>query len=430
MSDNVFSQDAELAVINLLLLNPELIFSTQSLKPFMFNSTSHTLIYSTMTELAERGAVPEVAMVVTDLADKGKIREAGGNEYIQYIKNLVYNKDNLNEFVTQVKTAYKGRTVLGLNSLVSSITAGSNVDAVVSELKHRLDNLDEISGGEMVVDFHDASADMWTELLERIEKPGIRGVTTGFKDLDLLTGGYNAGDVWVVAGRPGMGKTADLCNSALAVAKSGVPALIFPLEMNKTQLVERMISIESGVSLGDIRLGTLNQQQLDKISDSIKVVKQLPIYIDTNFNTDDTYFGATVRKYEKLKGVRVVFFDYIQLATERDNNQTAEIGKFSRTAKLMSNDLGITTILYSQLNRGVEAREDKRPVLSDLRQSGNLEEDADIVEFLYRDEYYNRDSKASGTVEKIIRKHRNGPIGTLFMTFDAGTIKIADSRRN
>jgi len=235
----------------------------------------------------------------------------------------------------------------------------------------------------------------------------------------------------IIAGRPGMGKTAVMCNSAVEVAKSlqqegkGQSVQIFSLEMNKIGLTERMVSMESGVPLADIRLGTISNDQLQKVAETIKKLKDLPLYIDTNFDTDDQYFASMVRKYNKTKGTRIVFFDYIQLASERDANQTAEIGRFTRMGKILANELGITTILFSQLNRAVELREDKRPVLSDLRQSGNIEEDADLVMFLYRDDYYNQKSLNKGEMEHIIRKHRNGPTGSLWYNFGLDTLKVS-----
>jgi replicative DNA helicase len=432
MSEFKFSQEPELAVISIILNNPDSIYSVPGLKPYMFSSSPNTLIFGTMQELAERSLLPDFNLLVNYMnSSSNKLKTAGGLEYLTYLKNLEYPKENIREFERQLVDSYKAKYLLSkMVETQSKVSKGEDVGSIISDFKHELDNLEATGTGEMVIDFTTASEFTWKDLVYRRDNPGIRGVTTGFRDVDLLTGGYNKGDLWIVAGRPGMGKSTDMCNSALAVAKSGHATLMFSLEMNRTALIERIISIETAIPLADIRLGSLNNDQMNKISDTIKQLKGLPIYIDSNFDTDQDYFSITTRKYKSLKDIRVVFFDYVQLASERGNNQTAEIGAFSRTAKLLSNDLGITTVMYSQLNRMVEMRDDKRPVLSDLRQSGNLEEDADIAMFLYRDQvYFPETTKSPGVIEKIFRKHRNGATGTLFYKFNENSLKITEDKR-
>ncbi len=430
MTEVQFSQDSESAIFSIVFNNPEIIYSLPSLKTFMFSSTTNQLIYSTILELSGRSLLPDFSLVLSSLESTGKLNDAGGKEYLNYLRNLVFNKDNIKEYERQVINNYKAMSLLSrLTETKVKISSGKDVSEIIGDFRHQLENLEETSGGEQVIDFRTANEETWENIVKRRENPGIRGITTGFPDIDTITGGYNPGDLWVVAGRPGMGKSADMCNTALAVAEAGQPVLIFSLEMNKNALVERMISIKSGVPLADIRLGSLDQEKMDKISACIASIKNLPVFIDTNFDADETYFSITIRKYHSLKGIKVIFFDYIQLASERGNNQTAEIGAFSRSAKLLANDLGITVVVYSQLNRLVEARDDKRPQLSDLRQSGNLEEDADIVLFLYRDEYYSpQTTKQPGVMEKIFKKHRNGPIGTFFYRFNEQNLKITEER--
>ncbi len=422
----VFDQEAELAVLNIILNSPEIIFELPSLKQFMFSSSTNTLIYSTMLELVEKNFLPDYSLVVSNLSSNSKLKDAGGEEYIKYLKNLVYRVDNLKEYERQVVDNYKSRTMLSsLTEVTSKISKGEPVSTIISDFRRRLDDLESVSGGEQVVDLKVASDETLREIVTRAENPGLRGITTGYHDVDIITGGYNPGELWVVAGRPGMGKSTDMCNSAMSVAETGNPVLMYSLEMPRNSLVERMIAMKSGIPLSDIRLGNLTSKEIEKIKVEIQNIKKLPIYIDSNFGSNEDYFSITTRKYHTLKDIRVVFFDYIQLASERGSNQTAEIGSFSRTAKLLATSLGITTVVYSQLNRLVELRDDKRPILSDLRQSGSLEEDADIAMFLYRDEkYYPETTKSRGILEKIFRKQRNGPTGSIYHHFDENILRI------
>lgn len=221
-------------------------------------------------------------------------------------------------------------------------------------------------------------------------------------------------------------------NSAVAVNSiyhdglNGVPSLLIEREMRKQELMERLITIDTGIPNTNIRLGILNQEQVQKIYESLAKLKTLPIYLDTNYRASDTnYIESTVTKFHNKYGVKVVYLDYIQLLSEREENQTQEIGRMTRLFKLMANGLDICTVLLSQLNRNVESRDNKRPLLSDMKQSGAIEEDADFAVGLYRDEYYNSETKYKGLMEYIILKNRNGPTGTTTLHFDGPTNLIS-----
>jgi replicative DNA helicase len=311
-----------------------------------------------------------------------------------------------------------------MKSLVSN---SDQIDGVISQLRTSLDNLSETNGGSVTEKLSDLIQSTWKVIVEKVKNPHI-DIPTGYDSVDAVTGGYWAGDLWVIAGRPGSGKSAMLCNKALRSAKKGIGQLIFSLEMSKHSLIQRMLAIETGIPVTDIRLGLLNQKQMDLISDTIKLIKDLPIYIDTNYNNNPNYLSSTIRRYKKLYDIKVTHLDYIQLLVARDTDATHAIGSVSRELKLLANDLGITNVMYSQLNRLVELRPDKRPILSDLRQSGNLEEDPDMAVFLYRDIMYNDDTRSKDSLEYIIRKQRNGPIGTINMHFNVETNYAWDSK--
>jgi replicative DNA helicase len=209
---------------------------------------------------------------------------------------------------------------------------------------------------------------------------------------------------------------------------SGVPSLLFSLEMRSDSLSQRVISIESGISIFDIRLGKINKTQLELIKSTANKIKELPLYLDTTFYVTPEYLTNTIRRYKKLHDIKVVYLDYIQLMIERSANATHDIGKVTRDLKLLANELDITVVMASQLNRGVEGRENKRPLLSDIRQSGNIEEDADVVIGLYRDIIYNQNTNKPKEIELIIMKQRQGPTGTIFENFDDTTNKIYDTK--
>jgi replicative DNA helicase len=246
--------------------------------------------------------------------------------------------------------------------------------------------------------------------------------------LDRATGGKSPGDVIVVAGRPGSGKTSALLNSLLADGRNGIPSLVIEREMRNQELMERLISMDTGISSTNIRMGILNEKQISEIYDSLEKLKKFPIFLETNYRASDPYYvESIVNKFKNKHGVQNVYLDYIQILTERGDAQTQDIGKLTRLFKLMSNELGICSILLSQLNRNVEQREDKRPMLSDMRQSGSIEEDADFVIGLYRDEYYNSETKYKGLMEYIVLKHRNGPTGVVTVKFDSPTYRITEA---
>lgn len=421
---DLFNQDNELAVLSILVKNPDLVFSVNSLKPFMFSASPNQVIFTAIQDLASQNLKPELHLLINYLISKNKVKEAGGEEYLKYLSDQTFNSENLKAFVDGISNNYKARSIISATSDVAKKVNDGNINEYLSGLRHTIDSLEESSGGEQTADMLSATKETWEEIIARVEHPGIRGISTGLRDLDLIIGGFVETIYTIIASRPGMGKTASMVNLAMNVAKQEEPSLIFSLEMDKQSLVERMLAIKTSIPITDIRLGTLNQSQLNKISTAVTEIKDYPIYIDSNFYGNIDYVANTIRRFKKLKGIKTVFIDYVQLLAERGDNQTAELGKISRDVKLITNDLRISTVLYSQLSRSVEQRDDKRPILSDLRQSGNLEEDADIVIFPYRDEMYNKDTKQKGIMEWIIRKHRQGAIGSLFFKFDEETNKI------
>lgn len=430
MKDRYFSTEPETAVLAILLKNPDRVYDVTGLKPFMFSSNAQKLVYDSVHNLSMDGYVPERSLLENHLESRGVLEQAGGSEYLDYLIKQDYDGANLSEFVRIIEQSYKARNLLSLSSKIPDMVLSSeNVDSAMYQIRTIIDRISEYSNGEGTFKIGDLLESVWEELDQRIKNPNITGggFTTGFNDLDMIIGGFRPGDLLIVAARPGMGKTAFLVNSALKAGKAGVSSIIFEHEMSKQALIERMLAIECDIPVIDIRLGKLSQEKVDRIKQALVDFKSLPIYVDTTFGSDIEYLKTTTKKYHKIHGVNLVFADYLQLMVPRTMAMRHDLGTATREMKILATQLELTVIAVSQLSRAVEMRDDKRPVLSDLRESGNIEEDADIVSFIYRDVVYNSDTKHKDAMEFKIAKHRNGPIGMIPFKFKAETNLIMDN---
>lgn len=423
----IFQPDAETAILSILLQNPAKIFELQSVKSGMFSSTPNQFLFSTIQELSAQTLIPDIGLIGDYLKSRNEDAKVGGRDYLNYLYKQTYDPNNLREFERIVVDSFKARSLIVLSaSIPQNISTTKDINSVIDAIRRNLDSLTQAGGGEVTTNFENALKISWDELLVRVKNPGIRGITTGISGIDLATSGICKGDEWIVAGRPGMGKSSVFCNFALNQGKQGIPLLMFSLEMRRNPLIERMISIETEIPSTNIKLGILTQEHLDKISDAIKKIKQSPIFIDSNFSGDLNYVISTTRRYRALYGIELVYVDYVQLLAERTINATNELGQISRAFKLLANELGIGVVIGSQLNRLVEVRDDKHPILSDLRQSGNLEEDADVVLGLYRELVYNKKAHDPKLMEMLILKQRSGPVGMIPLNFIEEYTKLTD----
>ncbi len=430
MENNINVFDAELAILNILINNPELAFEVTTLKPEMLTSEASREFYSHIQRLIAEGLVPDRYLIENQIKTHPRFSKSSDLEFLNYILSLSHPKENLHEYVEIIKDNYKLNEIIKLGAIIRENARNANdISSFIEKIKYEIDKITDVNGGGGTSSLSDLVPLVRSELAQRNENPNYIYWTTGFANLDQITGGFKENNVFIVAARPSTGKTAWLCNSALRTAQSGVPVLIFELEMNKQDLVERFLAIHCDIELSRIRSGQLSSFEMENIFNALEYFKQLPIYIDTPFGAGMPYIRSTIRKYVKTRGVKIVYLDYIQLLVERTENMTIELGFVSRELKMLSGQLGIQVVLLSQLNRGVEGREDKRPTLSDLRQSGNLEEDADFVAMLYREDMYKSKNNKSPIIvpmEFIIRKNRNGPIGILFKEMNLITNSIKE----
>ena len=424
----LFSLESEIAVLSILLQNPDLIHSSNGLRFYMFSSSTHRALFEEMESLRSRQQTPEPNLIFVSLDTKGELDKIGGKRYLDVLLAKEVNPSTFTEFVEIVVASYKARQLLELAGNIQRDKMNpSNVDEFIMSTKRGLDSITQVKSSLEVAHISELVRSAYEEIKSRRDKPGIRGTTWGSPRLDEATGGKSPGDLWIVGARPGMGKTALVCNSVLEDGKAGVPSLLIEREMRYQELLERLVSIDTGINNTKIRLGTISDDEVDVIYKSFEKIQKYPIYLDTNFRVSDPiYLESTISRYVNNFGVKTVYLDYVQLATERDEGQTQEIGRLTRMFKLLCNELGICSILLSQLNRNVEMRDNKRPMLSDLKMSGALEEDPDFVVGLYRDEHYNPETKNKGLMEYIVLKHRNGPPGTVTLNFNGPTSKISD----
>jgi replicative DNA helicase len=429
MSNSLYSVRAEESALSILINNPEFAFEHNDLIPEMFSSVPSQLLFKTIKNLVLTNASPSVYIIKARLKAGGNFSMAGGDEYIDYITKLDTDTKNFKPFEDIIINSYKARKILEMSSSIPAMVGenSDNVNNVISNLRDRLDSLAIDYSKNGVVSLGDSLKESVKVFQHRIKNPGLSGFSTGYDHIDALTGGLTKGELWIIGARPSMGKTSYILNSILkttAPSDANINTLLFSLEMSRQGLNDRFISIDSNVNLSSIRLGSMDKKEIESVNNSLIKLQNNTVYVDANFHTDPSYLVNTINRYHKNVGIDIVYIDYIQLLVERDERATNELGRVSRAMKKLAKDLNISICIASQLNRLLELRENKRPELSDLRQSGNLEEDADIVAFLYRDEIYNKDTHNKGVMEFIIKKNRNGPPGTLHLTFDKETTRI------
>lgn len=427
--NKLFEMDSEVAVLALIFKNPNLMYNVNGLRYYMFSSTAHQNLFEEFENCIAQQVLPEPTLIYAKFDSDKQLDKIGGKKYLEYIISHDVNEETFEQFVQIVTASYKARTLLStISGIKKDDFSVSNVDEQISRIKQSLESLIEVNGHTNSAHLGDLAQGAYEEIVGRTQNPGISGSSWGNKDIDSATGGKSPGDLWVIAGRPGMGKTASIVNSIYSDAKNGIPSLLIEREMRNQQLIERLISIDTGIPNINIRLGMLDTGQITAVYDSLARLKTYPIYMDTSYKSSDPYYiESIINKFHNRHGVQVVYLDYLQLLADRDENQTQQIGRFTRLFKLLSNDLNICSVVLSQLNRKVEERENKRPLLSDMRQSGAIEEDADFVIGLYRDDEYNSESKYKGLMEYIILKNRNGPIGTVTAKFDGPTNRISET---
>lgn len=417
--------EAEQAVLGAILLEAEaLITVMERLRAEDFYSIAHQRIFDALIELNEDNKPLDFVTLVSRLQDRGEMEEVGGIGYLAKLSGAVPTAANVDYYaqIVEEKSMLR-RLIRTATQIVSSGYAeGDDVNALLNDAEQRILELSNRRAAHGFISIRDVLMDVF----ERVEhlynhKGGVTGIPSGFPDLDKMTSGFQRSDLIIVAARPSVGKTAFALNIAQNVAvRAGETVAIFSLEMSASQLVQRMICAESNVDAGRMRTGYLEGDDWEKLSMAIGSLSEAQVYIDDTPGITVADIRAKCRRLKKEKGLGMILIDYLQLIQGRGKsgeNRQQEVSEISRTLKQIARELEVPVIALSQLSRGVEQRQDKRPMMSDLRESGSIEQDADIVSFLYRDDYYDKESEKKNIIEIIIAKQRNGPVGTVELVF-------------
>ena len=431
------SIEAEQAVISAMLMDREaIVVASELLHGDEFYAKQHGVLFDAMVELYNEDKPVDLITVQNRLKEKNVPPEISSLEFVRDLLNIVNTSANIKHYAQIVSEKALLRKLIKTNEeIVNDCYLGKEkVETILEETEKKVFQLVQSRNtGDFV-----PIRQVVINALEKIEasaktKGNVTGISTGFLDLDYKTAGMQPSDFILVAARPSMGKTAFVLNIAEHMAfKDDKCVAIFSLEMSKEQLVNRLFSLESRVDAQQLRTGDLKDGDWEKLIESANVIGKSRLIIDDTPSISIAEMRSKCRKYKLEHGLDIVIIDYLQLmsGSGRSDNRQQEISDISRSLKAMARELNVPVIALSQLSRAVEQRPDHRPMLSDLRESGAIEQDADVVMFIYRDDYYNKDSENKNIAEIIIAKQRNGPIGTVNLVWLPMFTKFANMEKN
>ena len=429
--------EAEQAIIGSMLTDKDAVISAiEVLKENAFYREDNKAIYSAIVSLYSKNEPIDIITVKNELVEAGNFERVGGIEYLASLPERVPTTANVEKYIKIVEEKFMLRMLIqSANDLIAlGYDETEEVNAVFDMAEKKIFELTQNKNTTGYSAIKDVLVESFAEL-EKLynQKGGITGIPTGFADFDHKTSGLHGSELIILAARPAMGKSAFAINiAANAALQSKVPVAIFNLEMSKAQIGNRILSSEAMVDSNKIRTGQIEDQDWVKLATSLGVLSDAPIYIDDTAGITIMEIRAKCRKLKMEKNVGLIVIDYLQLiqgSGKRNGRREQEISEISRSLKILAKELDIPVIALSQLSRSVESRPDKRPMLSDLRESGAIEQDADIVVFLYRDDYYNEDSEEKNVAEVILAKHRGGSTGTIKLAWLPNYTKFANLER-
>ncbi|MFM1865575.1 MAG: replicative DNA helicase [Methylophilaceae bacterium] len=424
------SIEAEQSLLGGLLIDNEALDKVADVVSVSdFYRQDHQIIYQHIHQLIERSQPADIVTVGESLESNAELNTVGGLEYLGLLAENTPTAANIRGYaqIVRERSIMRNLVQVGTEIVDSALSPqGRDAQQLLDESESKIFQIAE-AGKNDRIGFTDIKellpqvAERIDQLFQRDNPSDVTGVPTGYKDLDMMTSGLQPGDLVIIAGRPSMGKTSLALNIAEYVAiDTGLPAAIFSMEMASTQLVSRLIGSVGKLNQHKMRTGQLDDNDWEKLSYALGQLNEAPIFIDEGSALNPYEVRARARRLHKQCGkLGLVVIDYLQLmgTAGSSENRATEISEISRSLKSLAKELNVPVVALSQLNRSVEQRPDKRPVMSDLRESGAIEQDADVIMFIYRDEVYNPESPDKGVAEIILAKQRNGPVGRVKLTF-------------
>lgn len=428
------SIDAECGVIGSLLIDPDAITQIGSLlRPRDFYRDAHRKIYEAMLRLMDEGKPTDYLTLCDDLERHEALRDIGGSSYLSSLLNAVPTSGNVEHYAEIVAQSSQLRESIHAASQVvaDAYAPGASADEVLAKAQQRFFEISQRAGRKDFV----SSADLMSNRVRRLEylhqhRGAILGIPTGFGVLDQMTGGLQRSDLIILAARPGVGKTSlALSLAANAALRYGQRVAMYSLEMSKEQLGDRLLSMIARVDQSRLRTGWIEDDEWEQIVDASDKLAEASIWIDDTAGITPRDMSNRARRLQSEHGVDLIIVDYLQLMQsdgKKHENRVQEVSEISRSLKGLARELNVPVLALSQLSRAVESRQNKVPLLSDLRESGSIEQDADIVMFIYRDELYNPESERRNIADVIVAKHRNGPVGEISLHFDPTQTRFDD----
>lgn len=418
--------EAEASLLGAILIDSDAIVKVADIvQPIDFYDDRHKRIFEASLSLYEKHKPIDVLTLTDQLKSTGFLDMVGGAAYLTELTNFVPTAAHVDEYARIVaQKAMRRRLINASQNIVGmGFDENKSLEELIEEAEARLFEVSQRHVKQDVTSLENILAESFDRLDElHKDKDKIRGIPTGYKDLDNILAGLQRSDLAILAARPSMGKTALALNIAHNVAlKSDLPVLIFSLEMSKEQLVDRMLAMESGVDAWALRTGNLNDQDFEKIGQAMGSLSEAQIYIDDTPSITVSDLRTKARREAHQRPLGLMIVDYLQLmsgSSTTEGNRVQEISEISRGLKGIARELNVPVLALSQLSRSVESRSPQIPQLADLRESGSIEQDADVVAFMYREDYYNPETDRKNVTDIFIKKHRNGPTGAIELYFE------------
>lgn len=416
--------EVEKAILGLVITKNSLInILLEKMRAEYFYDPKNKQIFEAISRLNFSNTPVDFATLSEELEKNGGFEAMGGIEYLLSLSDPSYYSANIETYMEIVREKAVLRKLLGFgNDLLSDVYEGKySSEELIGNASEKLFSMSEFDDDSGLTSISNIVNDTYQYLIEISQNPtALTGISTGFRDLDRYLSGLQNSDFILLAARPSVGKTALGINIAVNAAKNGKKVGVFSLEMSKRQITQRIISMISMVNLSDIISGNLEEEEWNQLLTKMEDIKNLDLYIDDTASISLTELRSKAKRKKQEEGLDLIMIDYLQLMTtdsSRVENRQQEISTISRGLKALAKELNIPILSLSQLSRKTEERSDKKPMLSDLRESGAIEQDADVVMMLYRDDYYDKESELQNNLEVIIAKHRNGPTGSVNLYF-------------